>query len=66
MPAFPGDLRTLAAEAITHILDDGSGLAANWVDPADASRWLTALSRFRTVLAPPPASADVPLFDIGS
>ena len=45
---------------------DGSGLAANWVDPADASRWLTTLSRFRTVLAPPPASADVPLFDIGS
>ncbi|ADI11834.1 hypothetical protein SBI_08716 [Streptomyces bingchenggensis BCW-1] len=66
MPAFPADLRMLAAEALTRILDDDSGLAANWLDPADASRWLTTLNRIRTVLAPPPASADVPLFDIDS
>ncbi|MET9040696.1 DUF4259 domain-containing protein [Streptomyces mirabilis] len=64
MPAFPVDLRTLAAEAIARILDDGSGLAANWVDPADASRWLTSISRLHTGLAPPPEPGDIRLFDI--
>ncbi|WP_406131357.1 DUF4259 domain-containing protein [Streptomyces sp. NBC_00989] len=64
MPAFPVDLRTLTAEALTRILDDESGLAANWVDPADASRWLATISRLHTILAPPPESGDIPLFDI--
>lgn len=66
MPAFPFDLRTLAAEALTRIIDDESGLAANWVDPADARRWLTTISHLCGVLAPPPASTDVPLFDLDS
>ncbi|QHA02275.1 DUF4259 domain-containing protein [Streptomyces broussonetiae] len=66
MPVFPVDLRTLAAEALTRILDDESELAANWVEPADARRWLTTISHLCGVLAPPSASTDVPLFDLDS
>jgi hypothetical protein len=64
MPAFPVDLPKLAAEALTRILDDDSGLAANWVDPDDATRWLATLNRLHAALAPPPSPTDIPLFDM--
>ena len=38
MPAFPADLRTLAAEALERVAGDESGLAANWVEPGDGHR----------------------------
>ena len=64
MPRFPADLRTLAAEALTRIVSDETGLASNWVDPGDWKRWSATLNRLRGVLDPPSPSADMPLFGI--
>ncbi|MDX3770631.1 DUF4259 domain-containing protein [Streptomyces sp. NBC_01707] len=63
MPAFPSDLRTLADEALARIVSDESGLVSSWVDPGDGRQWRAALSRLRSVLAPPPPT--IPLFDVG-
>ncbi|MDT7843393.1 DUF4259 domain-containing protein [Streptomyces justiciae] len=61
MPAFPGDLRTLADTALARIISDQAGAASNWVDPEDWKQWQANLNRLRAVLAPPPPS--IPLFD---
>ncbi|MFD3519937.1 DUF4259 domain-containing protein [Streptomyces sp. NPDC058653] len=60
MPVFPADLRILADEALSRVVGDESGLAANWVDPDDARRWRAELNSLRAVLAPPPPT--IPLF----
>ncbi|WP_229928111.1 DUF4259 domain-containing protein [Kitasatospora indigofera] len=64
MPEFPADLRTLAAEALARIAADDSGLVSNWVESGDARRWLAMVAALRAVLDPPPASMDIPLFDL--
>lgn len=63
LPVFPGDLRGLAAEALTRVLDDEYGPAGYWTGPA-ARRWRATIGRLHAVLDPPPPSMDVPLFDI--
>ncbi|MFE1285854.1 DUF4259 domain-containing protein [Streptomyces sp. NPDC058751] len=62
MPALPGDLRTLAAEALDRVIGDEAGPASNWVDPEDGKQWRANINRLRAVLAPPPPS--IPLFDV--
>ena len=64
LPAFPEDLRELAARALDRVLADELRLRETWVDPADARQWLASIRAFRDVLDPPPASLDVPLFDL--
>ncbi|MFI9788715.1 DUF4259 domain-containing protein [Kitasatospora sp. NPDC051984] len=64
MPEFPTDLRILAAEALTRIAADDSGLVSNWVESGDAHRWLAMVTALRAVLDPPPPSIDIPLFDL--
>ena len=61
LPAFPQDLRELAAKAVDRIAADESGLSGTWVNPADARHWLSSLKILRDVLDPPPDSLDVPL-----
>lgn len=61
LPAFPSDLRELAATALDRISADESGLSAGWVSPADARDWLSSLKNLRDVLDPPPDALDVPL-----
>ncbi|MFD8699405.1 DUF4259 domain-containing protein [Kitasatospora purpeofusca] len=62
VPAFPGDLRTLAYEALARVMSEEAGPASNWVDPEDWKQWRANLNRLRIVLAPPPPS--IPLFDL--
>ena len=64
LPAFPEDLRELAARALDRVLADELRLRETWVDPADARQWLASIRALRDVLDPPPASLDVPLFDL--
>jgi hypothetical protein len=64
LPAFPEELRELAAKALDRVLADESGLSEGWVDPADARQWLWSIKALRDALDPPPASLDVPLFDL--
>ncbi len=63
LPSFPHDLRELAASALERVLAD-EWLPGTWVDPADARQWLASVKMLRDVLDPPPASPDVPLFDL--
>jgi hypothetical protein len=63
LPSFPHDLRGLAASALERVLAD-EWLPGAWVDPADARQWLASVKMLRDVLDPPPASPDVPLFDL--
>ncbi|MCA2201150.1 DUF4259 domain-containing protein [Streptomyces sp. SMS_SU21] len=62
MPAFPGQLRKLAHEALARIATDPCGPSPNWVDPDDAKQGQALLTRLRTVLVPPPPT--VPLADV--
>ena len=62
LPAFPRDLRRLAAEVLDRVL--GDEWSETWVPPADAGRWLASVKALRDVLDPRPASSDVPLFDL--
>ncbi|MFB6703150.1 hypothetical protein ACFCW6_00290 [Streptomyces sp. NPDC056333] len=55
-------LRTLADDALARVVSDESGLVSSWVAPGDGRRWRAALSRLRSVLAPPPPT--IPLFDV--
>jgi hypothetical protein len=64
LPAFPEDLRKLAASALDRVLADDSWLRGNWNDPAKMRQWLASVRSCRDVLDPPPASPDVPLFDL--
>jgi hypothetical protein len=64
LPAFPQDLRELAAKALDRVSADESGLSGTWVDPADARQWLSSTKILRHVLDPPPTPIDVPLFDL--
>jgi hypothetical protein len=61
LPVFPEDLRELAARALDRILAGEAGGLEMWVKPAHASQWLASVRAFLDVLAPPPASHDVPL-----
>ncbi|MEU0009021.1 hypothetical protein ABZ079_33355 [Streptomyces sp. NPDC006314] len=64
----PGDLRTLADEALARIAGDEAGPASNRVDPEDWKQWRAMLSRLRAVLVPPPpstASFDVQTYRFG-
>lgn len=63
LPAFPQDLRGLAAEALDRVLADESGLSG-WVNPADARQWLSSIEVLRDVLDPPPTLPDLPLFEL--
>jgi len=63
LPAFPEDLRELAASALDRVLADDSWLRGNWNDPAKMRQWLASVRAFRDVLDPPRPSLDVPLFD---
>jgi hypothetical protein len=63
LPAFPYDLRDLAAQALDRVLAD-EWWSETWIDPTDARQWLALVKALRDVLAPPPASHDVPLFDL--
>ena len=63
LPAFPQDLRALAAEALDRVLADESGLSG-LVNPADARQWLSSVKVLRDVLDPPPTVPDVPLFEL--
>ncbi|MFC8448171.1 DUF4259 domain-containing protein [Kitasatospora sp. NPDC057223] len=64
MPEFPTDLRILAAEALTRIAADDSGLVSNHVESGAAHRWFAMVNALRAVLDPPPPSFDIPLFDL--
>ncbi|MFJ1804245.1 hypothetical protein [Streptomyces sp. NPDC088180] len=63
MPAFPGDLRTLADSALARIVSDEAGPASNWVGQEDWKQWRAGLSRLRAVFAP--SSPSILLFDAG-
>jgi hypothetical protein len=61
LPAFPEDLRELAAMALDRVLADESDW---WVSSAYERQWVSSIKALRDVLDPPPASFDVPLFDL--
>lgn len=63
LPAFPQDLRGLAAQALDRVLADESGMSG-WVDPADARQWLSSIKVLRDVLDPPPTLTGVPLLEL--
>ncbi|WEV29853.1 DUF4259 domain-containing protein [Streptomyces sp. 71268] len=52
MPAFPDDLRRLAAKALARVVSEEAGPASNWVDPEDGKQWRANVDRLRAVLAP--------------
>ena len=60
LPAFPQDLREMAAAALDRVLADEWWSWA-WVAAADAGHWLASVKALRDVLDPPPDSLDVPL-----
>jgi hypothetical protein len=63
LPAFPQDVRELAAAALDRVLAD-EWRSWTWVAPSDAGQWLASVKALRDLIDPPPASLDVPLFDL--
>jgi hypothetical protein len=61
LPAFPEDLRDVAARVLDRVLAGEAGGLEMWVKPADAPQWLVAVTALRDVLDPRPPSPDVPL-----
>lgn len=45
LPELPASLRTSARRALHRVLQDGSELAAGWVDKADAEQWRQEVQR---------------------
>ena len=52
LPELPADLRTLAVDALDHVVSDRSELAELWDDAADGSKWRHDITRLRDVLGP--------------
>ncbi|MER7706696.1 DUF4259 domain-containing protein [Kitasatospora sp. NPDC097605] len=64
LPAFPADLRPLAAAALDRIVADESELAELWDETEESADWRRTVKTLRAVLAPEPAPAEEPLFDV--
>ena len=62
LPAFPHDLRGLAAEAWIESWPTSQG-CPGWGNPADARQWLSSVKGLRDVLDPPPALPDTSLVE---
>ncbi|WP_380281968.1 DUF4259 domain-containing protein [Kitasatospora purpeofusca] len=57
LPAFPADLRPLAADALDRVLADESELAELWDESGEAADWRRTVTDLRAVLVPDPAAA---------
>ncbi|MFD6472121.1 DUF4259 domain-containing protein [Streptomyces anulatus] len=64
LPALPTDLRTLAVDALDHVVSDPSELAELWAEAAKSSEWRQDITRLRNVLAPPIPPQEEALFAI--
>ena len=53
LPAFPHDVRELAARAMDLVLAEESGSPGGWLDPANWQRWLSMITTMRDVLDRP-------------
>ena len=50
LPAFPRDVRELAARVLDLVLAEKSGSPGGWVDPADWQQWLSTITTMRDAL----------------
>ncbi|MFG2986463.1 DUF4259 domain-containing protein [Streptomyces sp. NPDC048258] len=64
LPEFSADLRTLAVDALDHVVADLSELAELWGEAADGPKWRQDITRLRDVLAPPIPPREQALFEI--
>lgn len=53
LPELPASLRSLARLALGRVLQDGSELAAGWVDSADADQWRQEVRQILRALETP-------------
>ncbi|GHE96240.1 hypothetical protein GCM10018785_71520 [Streptomyces longispororuber] len=53
LPELPFPLRRSAVLALHRVLQDGSEMAAGWVDSADAVQWRHEVQQIMEALAPP-------------
>ncbi|MFH0244608.1 DUF4259 domain-containing protein [Streptomyces sp. HK10] len=52
LPAFSGDLRPLAVEALDRVVAGESELAELWDETSNGPKWRESIGRLRAVLAP--------------
>ncbi|PJE96993.1 hypothetical protein CUT44_11260 [Streptomyces carminius] len=52
LPAFAGDLRPLAVEALDRVVAEDSELAELWDEAHSSPKWQQGIGRLRAVLAP--------------
>ncbi|MFP8961254.1 DUF4259 domain-containing protein [Streptomyces nanhaiensis] len=52
LPAFSGDLRPLAVEALDRVVAEESELAELWAETNSGPQWREGIGRLRAVLAP--------------
>ncbi|MFE6130964.1 DUF4259 domain-containing protein [Streptomyces sp. NPDC056437] len=64
LPEFPADLRTLAVDALDHVVAELSELAELWGEAPDGPKWRQDITRLRDVLDPPLPPQEEALFDI--
>lgn len=64
LPEFPADLRTLAVDALDHVVAEPSELAELWGEAPDGPKWRQDITRLRHVLDPPLPPQEEGLFDV--
>ncbi|WUD70700.1 DUF4259 domain-containing protein [Streptomyces sp. NBC_00510] len=64
LPELPADLRTLAVDALDHVLSELSELAELWAEAVNGSKWRQDVTRLRDVLDPPIAPQAEVLFEV--
>ncbi|MFD8075540.1 DUF4259 domain-containing protein [Streptomyces sp. NPDC059718] len=61
---MPADLRTLAVDALDHVLSELSELAELWAEAVNGSKLRQDVTRLRDVLDPPIAPQAEVLFEV--
>lgn len=64
VPALPADLRELAVDALEQVVSEWSGLAEEWAEATNGSKWNQDIRRLRDVLDPPMPPQEETLFEI--
>ncbi|MFG2487597.1 DUF4259 domain-containing protein [Streptomyces virginiae] len=64
LPELPADLRTLAVDALDHVVAGLSELAELWGEAADGPKWRQDITRLRDVLDPPIPPQEEALFQV--